>query len=85
MGPGGERARERYQRRIAGLAKTREAYAAYDQGRAALAQQQLDAALDAALRALAAEPREARFHALRGDVRFDQRNYSDAIINYDHE
>ncbi len=83
LDPGGERARERYQRRIAGLAKTRELYAAYDEGRAALAQQQLDVALDAAVQALAAEPREARFHALRGDVRFAQRNYRHAIVNYD--
>lgn len=83
LAAGGEIGRERYQAQIAPLLKAQQAYKAYDEGRKALADGQTDHALQLAERALAIEPREALFHALRGDVRFKQGRYQDAVANYD--
>jgi predicted Zn-dependent protease len=81
--PGGEIGADRYRQKIAVLIRTKEAYAAHDEGRKALADGNIEQALTLAKKALSAEPREALFHSLRGDVRFKQKRYRDAIINYD--
>jgi len=83
LAAGGEIGRDRYQQQIAPLVKAKDAYVAYDEGRKALEAGQADQALKLAEQALAAEPREALFHALRGDVRFKQGLYQDAVVNYD--
>ncbi len=80
---GGEVGAERYRQKMATLIRDKEAYAAYDQGRKALAEGHVEQALSLAEQALAAEPREALFHSLRGDVRFKQGRYQDAVTNYD--
>jgi len=64
--PRGEVGKERYQAKIAGLVKTKQAYAQFDAGRAALAKNDPAAALAAADKAIAIEPREALFHGLKG-------------------
>ena len=79
----GEVGRERYRQQIAPLIAKKEAYEAYDKGRKAFAEGQTEQALKLAEKALSIEPREALFHALRGDVRFKQRRYRDAVVNYD--
>ncbi len=81
--PGGDVGTERYRQKMAVLLDSKEAYAAYDQGRKALSEGNAEQALSLAERALAAEPREALFHSLRGDVRFKQKRYQDAVTNYD--
>lgn len=83
LSTGGEIGRDRYQQQIAPLVKAQDAYAAYDEGRKALEEGQTGKALQLAEKALAAEPREALFHALRGDVRFKQKRFQDAVVNYD--
>lgn len=83
LAAGGEIGQERYRQQIAPLLKNKEAYAAYDEGRKALAEGQAEKALQLAEQALAAEPKEALFHALRGDVRFKQGRYQEAVVNYD--
>lgn len=83
LAAGGEIGRDRYQQQIAPLVKAKDAYAAYDEGRKALEEGQAGKALTLAEKALAAEPREALFHALRGDVRFKQKRFQDAVVNYD--
>jgi len=82
LGTGGEIGTENYQRGINGLLAAREAYAAHDRGRKALAAGDTATALSAAQQALAAEPDEALFHVLRGDVRAEQSRWDDALINY---
>lgn len=80
---GGEIGAERYRQQIAPLIKSKEAYAAYDEGRKALTAGQTEKALALAEKALSAVPKEALFHALRGDVRFKQGQYQEAVQNYD--
>jgi len=69
----------------AALERTRRlqpAYEAYEEGRKALAEGNLDLALAKANRALDLFPDEANFHALRGDIRLMQESYADADTNY---
>jgi len=80
---GGVRGEREYQ---AAMKKTRDlkpAYDAYDEGRKALADENVDEALAKAGEALDLFPGEANFHALRGDIRFVQENYDWAATNYD--
>jgi predicted Zn-dependent protease len=79
---GGEVAAERYQRMIAQLKKAEPAYAAYDQGRKALAKKDYAKALALADQAIAIEPREGRFHDLRADALLGQRNINGAVAEY---
>lgn len=71
-----------YQQVISGLKKTQAAYKAYDQGRKALSQYKLEEAKALAQKALAIEPREAQFHALMGDVAFNENRYPEALTLY---
>lgn len=63
--------------------KVKPAYDAYDQGREALAEEDVDTALVLANDALKLYPDEANFHALRGDVRMTNEQYDMAVTNYD--
>lgn len=81
--PGGEVGRDRYRAKIASLLKSKAAYDHLDAGRKALKAGKTDTALSDAEKALEMEPREPLFHSLRGDVRFKQNRYQDAVINYD--
>lgn len=81
--PGGEVGRDRYRAKIASLLKNKAAYDHLDAGRKALKAGKTDTALSDAEKALEMEPREPLFHSLRGDVRFKQNRYQDAVINYD--
>lgn len=83
LGVRGEIGQERYQQMMKPLLASAGAYKAYDDGRKALADGQPEMALSQAQSALKMLPEEALFHALRGDVRFKQKRYRDAIINYD--
>ncbi len=74
---------ERYAKKTALLRRTADAYASYDRGVKALATGDTAAALVSAVEALDTEPREARFHQLRGDLRLAQKRPRDAIVNYD--
>lgn len=81
--PGSARGRDAYQRATAGIRKTKEAYAAYDAGRVALAKGDAKAALAGAQQAIAAEPREALFHSLLGSAQAKAGNAKAARAGYD--
>lgn len=83
LATGGEVGRERYLSAIAPLRSDSEAYKAYDEGRKALNDGDTSLALALAQKALRLQPREALFHSLRGDIRFEQQRYNDAVTNYD--
>ncbi len=79
----GEYGADRYQAATRRLRADQAAYDAADEARRALFDDDLDRALELAEQALAAQPAEPAFHALRGDIRFQQERYRDAVINYD--
>lgn len=82
LGVGGEIGTKRYQAKLAHLQRTKDAYEAYDKGRKALGEGDTSAALKMANTAIEIEPREAHFHALRGDVRYSQKHLKKALVNY---
>jgi len=82
MGKGGKRGEKAYQRRIAGLKRTKPAYDAYDKGREALAKGDTATAMRLAERAIALEPREALFHGLKGDAQAKRGDYRSARTSY---
>lgn len=79
---GGIIGRERYAAAISSLRSDQDAYNAFDAGRKALNDGDTALSLALAQKALKLQPREALFHSLRGDIRFTQQRYHDAIINY---
>lgn len=82
LGPEGRLGREDYQARIAHLKQTQSAYARYQEGRAALTKDRFDQALRLADEAIAMEPRQALFYALKGDARLQQGRFDRAITHY---
>lgn len=82
LSAGGELGEERYQAKMAPLEQAETAYAAYDEGRKALQEGNLEQALALAEQAIAEEPREALFYGLRGDVRLARENYQKALADY---
>ncbi len=79
LGREGRMGRETYQQRIAVLKRTAPAYEAYDEGRRALRDGETDKAHTLARQAVAAEPREALFHGLLGDIDIQRGRYRDAL------
>ncbi|MCB1851144.1 MAG: M48 family metalloprotease [Gammaproteobacteria bacterium] len=82
LGRGGKLGREIYRRMIAHLRQTKPAYDAYDEG-VKLLDRQPGQALRLADKAISIEPREALFHALRGDAYQQQNNLQQARRAYD--
>ena len=80
--PGGMDGKAEYARSMARTKQLKPAYEAYDEGRKALAREDLDTALAKANEALDLFPGEAHFHALRGDIRLVEDNYDWAATNY---
>ncbi len=80
--PGGRVGKAEYAAALSRTMQLKPAYDAYDEGRKALSEKRLDEALAKADQALDLFPGEAHFHALRGDIRFIQKNYDWADTNY---
>ncbi len=74
---------EKYQRNIATLLKTKDAYKAYDDGVVAVQEDNSSKALKLANKAIREEPREALFYSLRGDAYFMRKNWDKAYASYD--
>lgn len=74
--------RERYARAMGFITARKDAYDAQDEARKALAEGDLDGALGLINKAIAREPREASFHGVRGDIRYKQQRWDDAVTNY---
>jgi predicted Zn-dependent protease len=83
MGPGGFLGVAEYQVAMQQARDAEPAYDAYDEGRKALAEDNVDEALAKANEALKLFPAEANFHALRGDIRLINEQFDMAITNYD--
>jgi len=82
LGVGGELGIESFNAVMKKTLAAKPAYDAYDEGRKALADKKADEALVLANKALDLFPKEAHFHALRGDVRLVNKQYSMAVTNF---
>ncbi|MDP8568267.1 M48 family metalloprotease [Methylophilus aquaticus] len=83
LGAGGEMGKDIYAEKMSKLMATREAYKAYDEGKAALQKGDAEKAKALAKKALRIEPREARFQELLGDVALTNKNTTEALAFYD--
>jgi predicted Zn-dependent protease len=83
LGAGGNLGVENFNAAIKKTLAAKPAYDIYDDGRKALSEKKADEALALANKALDLIPKEAHFHALRGDVRLVNKQYSMAITNFD--
>lgn len=75
---GGEVGKERYEKRIASLLTSEEAYDNYEKGRQALEEGEADHAFELAEKAIALENREAHFYGLLADIWIAKDNYQAA-------
>jgi predicted Zn-dependent protease len=82
LGDKGEYGTERYLAAIKPLLDSKEAYAAFDKGMQAYAQNDMKTARSFVNQAVHAEPREARFHALLGDINARGKRNDDALAAY---
>ncbi|MEM9532694.1 MAG: M48 family metalloprotease [Pseudomonadota bacterium] len=82
LGRGGEVGRDAYQRATARLREAAPAYEKFDEGRKALADGKPREAVQLADQAIRAEPREAQFYGLKGDVAYAQKQYRAAVTHY---
>jgi len=80
---GGVTGKESYQAALQKTFEVKPAYDAYDEGRKAIADEDLALAAEKAGEAIAIFPGEAHFYALRGDIRYMNEKYDMAIDNYD--
>jgi predicted Zn-dependent protease len=80
---GGETGAERFAAAMEQTTATMPAYAAYDEGRKALAEKDVAEAVSQAEKAIRLFPEEANFYSLRGDARLLDKQYDMAVTNYD--
>lgn len=78
----GDYGSDRYQAATRQLRVDKDAYANADDARKALHEGDLGRALTLVEKAIDAQGAEPTFHALRGDVRYEQGRYDDALTNY---
>lgn len=88
LGPGGELGKEVYAQKVAKLKSTESAYKAYDEAVKLLSEKNpgeknIQQATALAKKAIAGEPREARFQELLGDIAMVQKKPSEALPYYD--
>jgi predicted Zn-dependent protease len=80
---GGESGAARYQAMMKRTLDSKPAYAAFDEGRKALGDDNHELAAQKAEEAIALFPDEAHFYGLRGDARYVAKEYDLAVKNYD--
>jgi len=78
----GDYGSDRYQAATRQLRADKDAYANADDARKALHDGDLDTALSLVEKAIDAQGAEPTFHSLRGDIRYEQKRYDDAVTNY---
>ncbi|MFZ2541322.1 MAG: M48 family metalloprotease [Gallionella sp.] len=83
LGEGGVWGKEIYAQKVGKLKATQAAYKAYDDGVKALAKGEASQAAVFARQAVAAEPREARFQELLGDIAMKQSHGKEALDYYE--
>jgi predicted Zn-dependent protease len=84
LGRSGEWHRDRFEQAMIELRRRAPAYEAQAEARKALAEGRHDRAMQLTREAIRLEPREARFHALTGDIYRASGNDGNALIAYRH-
>jgi len=82
IGAGGTVGKDTYAKKVRQLMATRPAYQAYDKGVAALKKGDTATATKLANQAIKAQPREARFQELLGDIAFTKKDANTALRHY---
>ena len=82
IGAGGEMGKETFAKKVGKLKSTQSAYKAYDEGVEALKKGDTTTATKLAKKAIAGEPREARFQELLGDIAFTKKQPEAALGYY---
>lgn len=80
---GGELGRETYQQQTAHIRKLQPAYEAFNEGRKAIQEGNVELAEQKAREALRMEPEEAKFHGLLGQVKAERERYDAALQDFD--
>lgn len=83
LGAGGEMGKEAYAQKVAKVKATQPAYKAYDDAVKALKKGDTTTASTLAQKAIAGEPREAKFQELLGDIALTQKKPQEALGFYD--
>jgi beta-barrel assembly-enhancing protease len=83
LGAGGEWGKEIYAKKVAHVKATQSAYKAYDDGLAALKKGDVTTATKLAQKAIAGEPKEARFQELLGDIALTEKKPEQALKYYE--
>jgi tetratricopeptide (TPR) repeat protein len=83
LGAGGDWGRETYAKKTANLIATKPAYDAYEAAIKALSEKKITEANTLIKKAIAIEPREAKFQEFLGDIAMTQNKPAEAIIFYD--
>lgn len=83
LGAGGEWGKEIYAQKVGKLKATKPAYQAYDEGKKELTKGDAGKAATLAKQAVKAEPREARFQELLGDIALKNNNNKEALNYYE--
>ncbi|TDT43003.1 putative Zn-dependent protease [Halospina denitrificans] len=82
LGSTGEFYSERYEQKLAGLRRDRDAYTAYDKARKAMQEEEREKAMALIESAIDQVPNEAAFFSLRGDIRREMDNADQAMSDY---
>lgn len=82
LGAGGDLGKETYAQKVGKLKATQPAYKAYDEALLALKKGDTATASSLAQKAIAGEPREARFQELLGDIALTQKKPQEALNYY---
>ena len=80
---GGETGVERFKAAMTKTMAVKPAYDTFDDGRKLLGEGKAEEAIKKANEAIALFPEEGHFYALRGDARFQNKEYNMAVTNYD--
>jgi predicted Zn-dependent protease len=83
LGEGGEWGREVYAKKVGKLKATQVAYKDYEESMKTLGKGDSTKAAELAKKAVAAEPREARFQELLGDIALSKKQHKEALGYYD--
>ncbi|MBV1906258.1 MAG: M48 family metalloprotease [Pseudomonadales bacterium] len=83
LGENGKLGQAEFETAMAYLKSKKSAYDAYDEAQKKVKEKKWDAAAALVGKAISLEGADSTFHGLRGNIRYRQNRYTDAVVNYD--